>query len=317
VPYNFRIRVLLPPRQKFVPAEQFQEPVELIDPMSMSISLPTDTSQPSEIVLIGRGFDSEQLAMSAGIRANWALRAAGLVSGVPMAFGRNKATSQLSTVAREHAEAASGAMIIDNVHGLHVYYVDDRPAVVFAMRATGEVGRLGDKFIGALQAALRTARPLDENVALAFDLYFLTEFETSDRARVLALVTALEVLADRCPRPPAALEIVNHAIDDAKRALKKLDDEQSRAVFNSLIGSLRDARDESITAAVARLVAKATSPYEQYLGKSAEEFVKKCYGTRSNLVHAGSEGDVDLRELWPELRRLVAAVLRSLADISD
>ncbi|GAA1775831.1 hypothetical protein GCM10009681_54140 [Luedemannella helvata] len=281
----------------------------------MSISLPTDTSQPSEIVVIGRGFDSEEQATSAGIHAKWALRVAGLSSGVAMAFGHDEATSRLGVLARERAETASGVKIVDDVHGMHVYYVDDRPAFVFRAQATGEVGKPGDTFIEALQVALRSTRLLDESMALAFDLYFLAEFETSERACVLALVTALEVLADRAPRPPAALAIVNQAINDAKSALKELDDEQSRAVFDSLIGSLRDARKESITAAMARLVAKSTSPDQRYLGRSPEDFVKDCYKTRSNLVHTGSEGDVDLGELLPELRRLVAAVLRSMADV--
>ena len=319
MPFNFRLRVLLPPNQTFNLPDGVESPVDIAGPTALKVSLPTTTDERSEIRVSGEGFESLAAAQAAGSRAQSAMRAAGLVCGVPVAFGENQATSRLSRVAREAAEAAGGAKVIDDVHGLHVYEADERQVVVFSAHATVIVGRSGEQFIDALKHAFESGRELSEELALAFDLYFLTDFEGSERARILTLVTALEVLANRRPRVGPAGEIVDRAIAEALASIRDVEDSGTTEDLNSLkslLGSLGDAREESITASVVQLVAEHVPPDSRYLDRSPQQFMKDCYVARSRLIHDGRWGtEAERRELTPQLRRLVADVLMNLAGL--
>jgi hypothetical protein len=317
VPFNFRLRVLLPPNQTFNLPDGLESPIDIAGPIPLKVSLPTTTDERSEIGVSGEGFESHAEAQAAGSRAQSALRAAGLVAGVSMAFGENRATSSLSNVAREAAEAAGGVKVIDDVHGLHVYEADTRGVVVFTSNVTLTLGHSGERFIDAFQHAFESGRGLSEKLGLAFDLYFLTDFEASERARILTLVTALEVVADRRPRTARAHEIVNRAIADAETASGGVPDSATKADLRSLIGYLRDARNESITASVVQLVTDHVSPDERYLDRSPQDFAKHCYLVRSKLIHTGNWGtEAERQALSPQLRRLVAEVIKSMAGIS-
>ena len=68
-----------------------------------------------------------------------------------------------------------------------MYEADTRSVVVFSSNVAVTVGRNGEQFIEAFQRVFESGRQLTEELALAFDLYFLADFEGSERARIRRL----------------------------------------------------------------------------------------------------------------------------------
>jgi hypothetical protein len=209
-----------------------------------------------------------------------------------------------------------GGRVVPDVHGLQVY-PDDLPAAAINLTARGRVSRPVARLLGPLRSELAGNRQLGKKEALAMDLYFLSQFESSTRARVLALVTSLEVLSERQSRPQPVVAHLEQLKKQTKDALRDADTETQRA-FNSFLSGLGQLCDESISSAVRSVVRQHVPDTKQFDGMSPIDFFNKCYDVRSKLVHAGEEPeDVTLTQLFGELSRLVQVVLFSVAGVGS
>jgi hypothetical protein len=169
-----------------------------------------------------------------------------------------------------------------------------------AGQAYATVGWPVDRFVEEFRAAYAELEEPDPSVLLSMEIYSGARLEVSQRARFLAIVSALEPLAEQRSLGSDVDEFVdqcvarldeNPAIPDSARA--------------SLLTRLQHLRRESVRQGILRVVRAALPGVP-----GAVDVVDDAYEIRSELVHSGRPSDLDL-DL--ELRGLdVSDVLRSI-----
>lgn len=285
---------------------------EFGQPMQLLI-IEGDEGGPTILEVRADGFPSEADAQAAGETAKYALRVAAIQSDLGLDLGDDQARSGMASALRETMERAAGSQIIMDVHGLYVYE-GSIDAKVFRASATLTVGKDANTFARDFSSAYENEVVTSERTSLAIDLYGLSKFETSERARFLALVSALEVLSERSSRPTDALKHLEALIEYTKEAAEAASD---RPAMDSLLGSLNDLRLKSISAAVRELARDLGGP-GPYRDLPPERFVQHCYQIRSELTHQGTADDPEEpRSSLEPLAALVATVIRrALAPVT-
>lgn len=195
-----------------------------------------------------------------------------------------------------------GERVLNDSQGLMVYTT--HPAPRFAsVGASVSRGTSPDGFVDSFQRAIRTSIELEDKERIALDLFNASFFEPASDTRFITLVIAIEALIQPRPRSTAATDLVNAFIEQVVSA------ELTVTERNSLAGSLRWLRSESIRGAGRRLVAERLKE-RQYGGQSAESFFARCYDIRSRLVHGN-----DPREAVGEVRATVADLEVLVSDL--
>jgi hypothetical protein len=260
-------------------------------------------SQDTELTFRAADFASEGEAKSAGsCLRNW-LRLASAVERGGLDTGRDRILSRLGEAGL--AQLPPDTVIAPDVHGLVVYeHQPNERQLRFAMRAHGRVDRKSDSLLNTL-TRVSSAGTLSDQQALVTDLVSLAQRETSGRSRLLALVTAMEVLAERPPRTGATRKLVERFIEEASAA-RAVAGENEQATLDSLVGGLEDLRGTSISASIRQLAGDAR-PSD---AANAAWLAKHSYKCRSDLVHTG-RSDTDPSALTDEAERLVLDMLRA------
>jgi hypothetical protein len=140
----------------------------------------------------------------------------------------------------------------------------------------------------------------DPKLLLSMEIFCAARLESSQRAVFLALVSALEPLAQTEELGPD----VSSFVDECIRALHS-DSAIAQETKNSLVGRLGQLREESIRQALFRL-ARETVP----TNTDAPCVIDNAYALRSQLIHNGVPSDLDV-DLEFE-GRAVAAVIRDI-----
>ncbi len=185
---------------------------------------------------------------------------------------------------------------------------------VFAFPATVEQRMPGNTLLTAIREGLDLAKdaPSDPKLELAIDLYVSHYREATGNGRFLTLVTALESLCESAPRPPAALELLEHMRQRLDAALAALDQEAPSADKEALLAlgkELNVRSKDSIASQLRRLIRAALSA-----DPNVEEAVKmmgEVYGVRSTLVHTGRLPAKLKIDHYKEALLLVQRVLRA------
>lgn len=325
--YGFRLKAIVSTALAGVPGRQGDSEIEPIDLPRVgggrcTLRLEATDSGRTVISLVGRGYESEAAAQDAGSVARGALRHAGLLTKLSVDFGHEPARGTRLSEAYQEAvrDKIGNVQVIGDAHGL-VTWEDDGTSelMVVRMEAHGIAGHRVEPLIEVLRESLLTGAGLEgDAVALASDLYFLSDFETSDRARFLTVVTSLEVLSRQERQPPAVEDLVRGFERAAREAaqLTPEEDEATRKALRSLVGSLGRLRRESILSAIGKLVRNGPyPPGEAPADPIADaDLAQHAYNVRSSLVHDGREPEgVDLRSLTSDLRPVVWNLLRGQA----
>ena len=237
---------------------------------------------------------------------------AGVLADVPIVPGRDAATSGFSRYLRDKIRAETGSDLRGDVHGVDVFSDSDRP-VYMRMEADGFASVPVDRFLEALGTAATDYRAAvgRPQRLLAAEVLMSAAFEASDRARFLAHITALEILADREPRSALLAQVV----DGLPRNLDAVKGDLTEGEYQSFRSSLATLRLQSIGQAVRRLGTDIDRSSIPGLGdEDPGDFLARCYQARSNLVHEG-ETSADLRALGGPLHFLIRAIfLREMVD---
>lgn len=106
-------------------------------------------------------------------------------------------------------------------------------------------------------------------------------FQSSQDARFLLLMIAIEALIELEPRSDAALAHVEELVA-ATKAARGLSDDERRSMLGVLSGMMR----ESVSRGGRRLVAERLGN-RLYRDEPAPKFFASCYTLRSRLVHGG------------------------------
>lgn len=184
----------------------------------------------------------------------------------------------------------------------------------------GEVGRptitsgigLG-KVVEALEEGLRYPTPehglANHKLRLAFEIYASSFFESSQSARFLTLMTALETLAEPASRPEPMADFVRSFVDQLQRRRDDLVGLCGEPEFKSLLGSLENLREKSISQKIRSLLQTTLTDTPESVHLSN---FSKIYRVRSRLVHEGLAVNTEIDAAISTLDILVPALLRSL-----
>ncbi|WP_155737907.1 hypothetical protein [Stutzerimonas stutzeri] len=191
---------------------------------------------------------------------------------------------------------------------LRLEYLSYEPAAVFernrssgmTCEAYAESGRSPNIVLGELQDAYTQLKEPDEKLLLSMEIFCSARLESSQRAVFLALVSALEPLAQEAPLGDS----VDAFVTQCASLLKDFHVIPSD-IRNSLNGRLLQLRQESIRQALLRLTREALPDQPE-----ASKIVDDAYALRSQIIHSGKPADLDI-DLESEAR-VISTVIRNI-----
>jgi hypothetical protein len=165
-----------------------------------------------------------------------------------------------------------------NVHGLLVYPSEPKTQFVALGSPSLMTGMTIETFHAEFGAAAERNRKLTDRERIAFVLFNSSFFQPGADARFLLLTMAIEALIEPAQKSSEAMQQVDGFIEQTKESAVQ------RSEKDSLIGSLKWLRDESITKAGQRLAREKLGD-KCYEGRSAPDYFANIYPIRSRLVH--------------------------------
>ena len=230
--------------------------------------------------------------------------------------GGDKFTLTLEGFPTAAAAEAGGRRLVQSMlwtaislnFGLRFEYSTYEPTAIFDRTASrgvtaegfGTVGRSVDRVLNELHESYMDLGDPDPALLLSMEIFAGARVEISERARFLAIVSALEPLAEN----HSLGEEVSGFVDACIAALNA-DAAIPVPARASVRGRLEHLRTESVRQAILRVV-RETLPARA----DAPGLVDEGYAVRSQIVHEGrpSDLDVDLEDLG----RKVGGILREL-----
>lgn len=302
-PYDFRHRIRLP--NPYLPYTQTELPLRVpgFDQRRIALRAEGDPgvalTESTRPTINGEGFTSHEEACEAGKATRTMLERAFAIAGVAADFGDRASTgSGLDSILQKIGDE-QGIRILDDNPQLMVYEHSDIPTVFGSGTAHGYAPSVEEHLNIALHHP-GAVIPESRETQIAYSLYSASKFEQMPDTRFLLLMIGIEVLIEPEERGAEDREIVENLIKSAKNMA--IDKSLPANARDSLIGSLKSLRKESISSAGRRLVAILGE--RQYGGMKPQKFFTKCYGVRSKLVH----GDILDRPTPESLGSLAAGL---------
>lgn len=151
----------------------------------------------------------------------------------------------------------------------------------------------------------------DNKLRVALELYGAYFTESSNNARFLTLVMALEALATGAPRPPLVLKL----IDDWKKEVEQLMSEGNLspaevASLESLSRELLFRKEDSIRRQIVDLVLSTLQNAKDAEAEKLAQTARTLYDLRSELVHEGKLPENKLSVAVSDAKALVQRILR-------
>ncbi len=189
--------------------------------------------------------------------------------------------------------------MIDERHGLSVWGGQLQPQSYLSNVHMSQLPRI-DEFTNFVCEAFAANLVMSEQQCLALELYGLSNFESSDRARFLILITCVEALCTREPRAGEQLKVISSLVQVIQKAVL------SPSERESLLSVLGEARFESIGKACRRLV-------KGYLGENAKKRFQELYDLRSTILHTGTcSSRVNIESAAFDLNYLLSSLFRKM-----
>lgn len=134
-------------------------------------------------------------------------------------------------------------------------------------------------------------------------------FLTTDEARFMVLMTAVEVLIPSRRRPEHVLTLIDELLNHIKQGESLAESEAE-----TLANGVRQLKNASIRSSGRHLASRLAT--REYLGRSASNFWAHPYGLRSAASHGGvtPENVVKLRGASPELQWFLRDLIPSLSS---
>lgn len=273
-------------------------------------SIPLSDAQ--HVVLLARPYASETDATEAARRWRALLARAFARLNIGADFGDRAATGVVTAAGLAALEAEHGARVFNDVHGIMVFECHPWPKFV-RTEASGTVGKPPDRVQAVVRTAARRNLGMSERELLGYDLFSASFSAESADARFVLLMMAVETLIDPGPRASPVVTHVDSLIATTQMSELPADE------IESLVGSLRGFRSESIRQAGRRLAAQLGE--RRYMHETSQTFFTRCYEMRSRLVHGAyprpSRSDVDQRAASLELFARDLLSLDLLDDFPD
>lgn len=230
-----------------------------------------------QLALVGSGYETENDANTAGSRLQDALMVALARVRVGADFGHRAAKGMFTHHGLKWVEEQIGQRVLNNIHGLMVFQSEPKPRFA-STNAQMTRGASLDIFISAFTQAITLQPQIYERDLLAYTLFNASFFQPTADGRFLLLVMSIEALIEPALRSSDAQDHVASLIEQTKSSSLPVEER------NSILGSLRWLRRESINQAGKRLTSERLGG-RVYGDRTAPEFFSYCYQMRSNLVH--------------------------------
>lgn len=255
----------------------------------------------------GDGFSTEEEAADAGDLVRSAILWCGIQMRLGMDIGDDKAHGGATQYLKRRVRREQGIRLLNDVHGLNVYEKDPKLPTRFISGSASGQGLKGiSQFEQHFNEAMDMNLHLTDKENLACELYGLSHFESSVRARFLTLVIAIESITKAQRRSDSAVDHVEQLIEATRNSSLPSPE------VDSLCKILGNLKNESISKSGRDLVDRCLGQ-SQYGNKTAKSFFQDCYNIRSELVHSGKPTDeaTNLGQLVNVLDQLVADLLTS------
>jgi len=252
------------------------------------------------IVVTGGGFATQLDAQSAGSQWRSRLEHVFATTRIPADFGDRSPSGSLSEPFRR-ALLEQGHVVINDVHGLMTYPSEPTPGNFVSGSASG-IAAPTQQSVEAALTVITLGNTWSPLASLAYDLYSKSYFVESADARFLLLMVAVETLIEQKSRTPAAEHHVERLIEATKG-----NDLLTKPEVDSLVGALKQLRQESIGAAGKRLASQLER--RSYADMSPAHFFTQCYNVRSQLVHGSGSKVEDVNTLVGPLDLFVSHLL--------
>lgn len=162
-----------------------------------------------------------------------------------------------------------------------------------------------DELTSIAADAYRLGKDVAPNVLTSMEFYASARMEASERARFIALVTALEALSVQRDYGDDVASILAE-LAARLEASPSFAGEEKASMRNSLSGRIKQLRQESVRQAIVRTVQEHISDRETI------RFVDEAYGVRSKILHEGlraPEVHTLTHRLESVLRQVYSAIL--------
>ncbi len=249
----------------------------------------------NELCVIGTGFTSPDEAYQCGIKVKNAIHLTGAVLRIGIDVGKDDSKKLLDFTVYQFKDKVRNCL--HDVHGLLIY--KDEPSISFiSVHGNVTIGVPANRFDVALSKAINVN--ISEKHLLALELYNMSRFESSLRARLITLVTAVESLIKRQEIAPAMLchidKLIQYSLESEE---SQLSEDQKR----SIIKSLEDLKKESIARSCRQFV-------KRHMANEAKDFFHSAYDIRSRMLHDGLiPVGVNLGQFVPKLDNLVSQLI--------
>jgi hypothetical protein len=246
-------------------------------PIQVMLGKSKDQTGDRTLILQGGGFSSEEEARTAGTPVKTAVMLTGLLLGVGIDVGPNQAQ-------------ALGLQVVPEINrATTLGFTFDRPVLKRPISNSNLEEKVAESYA--------PDKALTKKQTLAAQLYNQSHFQSSDAARFLTLISAIEALADQKSKPQATVALIDRMMEMAAAAGNSDD-------LNNGLGNLKQ---ESIRSACRRLVETyGENPDDTH---EAGAFAR-AYTIRSTLLHEGepppgTDLAAELRTLDLLVRRLI------------
>lgn len=249
----------------------------------------------------------------------WVALEWGLAFTAELAFDRVVSHSDPEEAARNINRSFGTSF--ERVHGLvngnrPCTYPSDRPPRTMTVgEPTVVMAVPPDKFFRSLEVGLGCTNPRhldDQRIETALSLFCAKSYEGSEGAKLLALVMALETLAERRERPALVLGFLEQWKREVSLYRSQLDEaSEEYEALESLERELLFRKEASLRSSVRSLV---RDTLEAAGDSNALEISRRAvgvYDARSTLLHEGRLSKKRLRRAVSDAEVIVAAVLKA------
>jgi len=273
--YAFRITCTL--SESFSATKDCEIPLALpapARPIKVFLRQGKNRTENSSLALWCGGFGSEAEARAAGAPVKTAVMLAGLFLGAGIDVGDDQVVSP--ALQGNRSDGQPDERFQPDVHGLQV--VPEIEEMMFGFLRPGRPvfqDTWLDRFEESVVESYALGKTLTKKQTLAAQLYNHSHFLSSDAARFITLISAVEALAEPACSSPAALALVECLLKMTAEAIDLEVSEQQ--ALKSRLGNLKQ---ESIGSACRALM-------RTHCGEPAAKDFARLYETRSKLLHTG------------------------------
>ncbi len=189
----------------------------------------------TRLVLKGGPFQREEEARSAAGAARNALLYYAVCTTTGIDLGREEPAGGLTNAGKAFLEEKLGTPVLNDRLGTTIFEAAPPPTFI-RIDAKAEAGKSATRFTELFQQSYQDHDSVSDKVDLAAELFSLSRFEITTRARFLITWMSLEVLVQQGKRSEAAQAVIDQLVVDTRAS--RLPKEEIEPLINAL-GNLK------------------------------------------------------------------------------